>query len=367
MKKVKKRLKLLKIRNRYSILLNPFKITKENKLKFKAKSQSKYTLFFFILLKIFYIILLFYIYHLEHKSKLIAKINTFISNNIIKSNYNKIKACLCVIGKNENLYVKEYVTYYKNLGYNHISIYDNNDVNGERFEDVLLDEINSSFVTIQNFRGKSSLHILRGPQCLAFRDCYDRYSKEYDWISFFDFDEFLEVRPMAKNIQEFLANPRYSKCDNIKINFLIYGDNELLYYDNRSVQERFTIPNYRHYSNNIVKSTVRGGLPHNYWKYKCSIHTSYMNVTNCNSEGKIIPHNSGMSPMNHTYAAIKHYYTKSVEEYVNKTKRGDAFVFKGYNPPWKRQRMKTYFMYNNYSVEKEELFKKLFKLNDKVR
>ena len=32
--------------------------------------------------------------------------------------------------------------------YNHIYIYDNNDVNGERFEDVLDDEIKSNFVTI---------------------------------------------------------------------------------------------------------------------------------------------------------------------------------------------------------------------------
>ena len=84
-----------------------------------------------------------------------------------------------------------------------------------------------------------------------------------------------------------------------------------------------------------------------------------MNVTNCNSEGKIIPHNSGMSPMNHTYAAIKHYYTKSVEEFVNKTRRGDSFVYKGYNDFWKRKRMKVYFGYNNYSLEKENLLKKL--------
>ena len=46
-----------------------------------------------------------------------------------------------------------------------------------------------------------------------------------------------------------------------------------------------------------------------------------MNVTNCNSQGDIIKYDSGTNPMNHTYAAIKHYYTKSVEEYVNKTRR----------------------------------------------
>ena len=199
---------------------------------------------------------------------------------------------------------------------------------------------------------------------MAFRHCYDSHRREYDWLSFFDFDEFLEVRPKARSIQEFLGNPRYNKCQNIKINFLIYGDNELLYYDNRPVQERFTKPNYNHPSNNIVKSTVRGGLEHNYRRFKCSFHTSYMNVTNCNSQGDIIKYDSWTNPMNHTYAAIKHYYTKSVEEYVNKTRRGDSFIYKGYTDFWKRKRIKAYFGYNNYSLEKENLFLKLFRLKE---
>ena len=145
---------------------------------------------------------MFYIYILEHKKKFKSNINKFISNYILHNAYKYIKACLCVIGKNENLYVKEFVTYYKNLGYNHIYIYDNNDVNGERFEDVLDDEIKSNFVTIKHYRGKNALHIQRGPQCMAFRHCYDSHRREYDWLSFFDFDEFLEVRPKARSIQD---------------------------------------------------------------------------------------------------------------------------------------------------------------------
>ena len=131
------------------------------------------------------------------------------------------------------------------------------------------------------------------------------------------------------------------------------------------MQERFTNPLYNHPSNNMVKSTVRGRLEHNYWRIKCNVHTSKMNVTNCNSQGNVIPFDTGQSsPINHTFAAIKHYYTKSVEEYVEKTKRGDSFVYKGYNTYWKKKRIKLYFGYNNYSTEKENLFKKLFEIKD---
>ena len=115
-------------------------------------------------------------------------------NFAIKSR--KVSICLCVIAKKENLYAKEYVNHYKKLGYSHIYIYDNNDINDEKFEDVIKDEIDSGFVTIINIRGK-----IRG-QCFAYKDCYEKYNKLYDWLSFFDFDEFLSIK--EKNIQNFL-------------------------------------------------------------------------------------------------------------------------------------------------------------------
>ena len=111
-----------------------------------------------------------------------------------------------------------------------------------------------------------------------------------------------------------------------------------------------------------MKSTVRGGLEHNYWSINCCVHTSHMNVTNCNSQGEIISYNAGRSPMNYTFAALKHYFSKSLEEYVKKVKRGDSFIPTGYNEGRKRAKMRRYFGYNKYTIEKENLFKKLFKL-----
>ena len=337
--------------NNYKILSYHSKNLKSNQYKYVQKKVSKEYKIIQIISKISFIFIFYFLFNIDEY---------IISLNPIS----KIKVGLCVIGKNENLYVKEFVEHYKKLGYNHIYIYDNNDVNGEKFEEVLKSEIDSNYVSIINYRGKSAAHIIGGPQCKAFKDCYGNHKDEYDWLSFFDFDEFLEIKPYAKNIQEFLGNPRYKNCDNIKINFLFYSDNDLLYYDNRPVQERFTKPLYNHPDNNVVKSTVRGGLPDNYWNNKCCVHTSLMNVTNCNSQGDIMLYSSGNSPMNHTFAALKHYFTKSLEEYVNKTKRGDSFIPVPYTGDWKRKRIRRYFGYNKFSVEKENLFKKLFDLKD---
>lgn len=48
---------------------------------------------------------------------------------------------LCVIAKNENLYINEFITYYKKLGIRKIFLYDNNDKYGENFTDVISGEI----------------------------------------------------------------------------------------------------------------------------------------------------------------------------------------------------------------------------------
>ena len=77
--------------------------------------------------------------------------NLIIKKNI-NNNRSKTKVCLCCAAKRENLYISEFVNHYKNLGYNNIIIYDNNDIDGERFEEVIPDEINSGFVKIVNFR-----------------------------------------------------------------------------------------------------------------------------------------------------------------------------------------------------------------------
>ena len=48
-----------------------------------------------------------------------------------------MKTALCAIAKNENLYIREWVEYYMKLGFSNIILYDNNNINGECFEEVI--------------------------------------------------------------------------------------------------------------------------------------------------------------------------------------------------------------------------------------
>ena len=307
----------------------------------KKKGFKKYKLIFLLFLFLFYLTLIVY-------NILLKKIKIKINR---KEN---IKICLCVIAKKENLYAKEYVAHYKKIGYNHIYIYDNNDKNDEKFEDVLQDEIYSNFVTIVDIRGR-----VKG-QCYVYNDCYEKHHKEYDWLSFFDFDEFLEVK--AKNIQEFVTNPRYNKCIVIKTNFLFYSDNGLLLYDRRPLEQRFTKALYRHGCNAWSKVTVRGGINENYWSKGCTPHTSRFKVTNCDARGKIVSYKQGYTRPNFKYAYLKHYYTKTAEEYYIKSSRGSAFNNVKWTNRRKKYKFRLFFRYNKKTKEKVEILKKLFNM-----
>ena len=120
------------------------------------------------------------------------------------------KICICTIGKKENLYAREYVTYYKNLGINKIFIYDNNDINDEKFDLILKDYINENFVEIIDFRGRI------GPQVESMEDCRKKNFKHFDWLIFFDMDEYLFLRNYT-NINKFLEQKIFQKCQRIEL------------------------------------------------------------------------------------------------------------------------------------------------------
>ncbi len=69
-----------------------------------------------------------------------------------------------------------------------IFIYDNNDLNGESFEDIIRDYIKNKNVEIINYRGKKTM------QVNMMRDCYKKNNKKYDWFIMYDMDEFIFLK-----------------------------------------------------------------------------------------------------------------------------------------------------------------------------
>ena len=293
---------------------------------------------------------------IEVKKNFLCNLKEYIKKSAFKS-----KVGLCVIGKQENKYAKEFVDYYKSIGFDHIFIYDNNDKDGEKFEEVLSEYISQNFVSIINYRGYRGKE--NHPQFDAYIDCYEKNSKNYVWLAFYDFDEFLYLKK-HKTIQEFVDEEKFENCNNIKINWIIYTDNNLIYYENKPVQERFTTPILRHIANSHVKSLVRGNLPTNYWSGMINPHSSNNDYTCCVPSGETIDSKTPFNKEpNYDEAYIKHYNTKTIEEFIDKAKRGSATrVFVKDETFW-RTKLGYFFSLNKKTKEKLDYIKKVLNLS----
>ena len=157
--------KYLKGNNNNKII---FKKKSKQKVFRMKKSKTSIKNYLLIFLSLIFIIALSYISFV------------FIHKKYIDDSYNesynsksKTKVGLCIICKGENLYIEEFVNHYKKIGYNHIFIYDNNDIDGEKFDIVLKKEIKDNYVTIVDFRGKNTTRQLFE----AYIDCYEKITK----------------------------------------------------------------------------------------------------------------------------------------------------------------------------------------------
>ena len=194
----------------------------------------------------------------------------------------------------------------------------------------------------------------------AYIDCFEKNNKNYDWLSFFDIDEFLELKPKNIKINEFLDNERYKDCQNVKFNWLIYTDNDKLYYENKPVQERFTTSlNDSKFFNQHIKSTVRGNLSSNYWINAPTPHASRNQFSACSSSGTQLVDKASpfVHPPDYQFAILKHYRTKSIEEYCNKIKKGKPDSQINY-----KEMIDWFFQTNKVTQEKIDYFNKQFNI-----
>jgi len=239
-----------------------------------------------------------------------------IPNNIAP----KMTVCLCTLGKNENKYTREFVEFYKNIGVDKIIIYDNNDEDGEKFEYVIPDYINSSFVEIIDYRGQDSI------QLPSINDCFQKYMKIYNWIMINDMDEFIHLK--ENNIKKFLSLDRLKNCNVIHFNWRHHSDSGQIYYKNESLFKRF--PDIVTRVPETVKSIIRGKRKPIYTN---NHHVLKYNYSCCNAFGIKIMENEFINEIQIRNPDYKdyffdHFYTKSAEEYIEKKIEEIVFLVK---------------------------------------
>ena len=267
---------------------------------------------------------------------------------------NDLKVLLCCIGRLENKYIREYIEYNKNLGFTNICLYDNNRDNEDDFNTVIGDYIKSGYVILKDYR-----NITTPCQFKAYNECYAEYGDKYDWIAFFDIDEFLFLNN-CRNVKEYLSDNAFKDFDMIHLNWLLFGDCGMIYDNGLPVLARFKIPldvnlstGYNVPDTFHIKSIIRGGLER--ITYAQTPHTPIDdNIRCCNSFGIQCDSKLPFAPYDFRKGGLLHFTTKTAEEYANKVKRG----FCDGNPIKNKELIELFFKRNEVTEEKVEYFKK---------
>ena len=273
-----------------------------------------------------------------------------------------MRTLLCGIAKLENNYIREWVEYHKNKGFTNIVLYDNNDVDGETFDSVIGDYIRSGYVILKNWRGRELAQIP------SYNSCYNEFKNQYDWIAYWDIDEFI-VFEKEKTIDEFLSKDVFKNQQNIRICWKQYTDNGLVKANGNYSIKRFTevfdksfclknkIPIANYYNSNTqCKGILRTDIekvnitsPH--------VHSVTKDVVD--ATGK--PCKDGIKIGNAPIwkgAWLNHYRFRTIEEFIKqKMVRLWPTGYKGGGSGYINTNL--FFQYNKKTAEKTELANRL--------
>ncbi len=231
----------------------------------------------------------------------------------------KDKYVVIACAKNEEDYIVEWIEHYLSLGFDKIFIADNNDAGSDALYSTISSYVLSGKVQMFDYRGDPS------PQVGLYVD----FCREgnFKWCAFYDCDEFLDIGAYP-DIKSYLA--QFDGYDVVMLNWLVFGPNGEITRKKGGIQERFKVPQgplLYFKENSFIKSMVRGDRE----KFKdCWFNGSHVPY---NDRGDISYTVAGCytpSVVGHAYfhpryknGYIKHYYTKSFEEWAtNKSRRG---------------------------------------------
>lgn len=217
---------------------------------------------------------------------------------------------ICLLIKDENAYINEWLEWHIGIGFEHFYIYDNGS------EIPISESVKSEYAPYCTFIDFSGEHANTQLEC--YDDALNRYRHCTKWLAFVDTDEF--IRPInGEKIDDFLKG--YEQHDGLYIRWVIYNANGLVKKDKRSQRERFTrvsdcIPPKPFGKSIIQPSKIRTMGTHfptgKIGEYDIVDSDGRWMKTACSEFSK------------NEHIVIDHYFTRSHEEWLEKAKRGSC-------------------------------------------
>ena len=216
-----------------------------------------------------------------------------------------MKTAICVMIKDENDYLDEWLSYHLNLGIDEIFLYEDRD--SKSHLDIVKPygdrvHLNSIDVIFDSKRYNKNNRF----QLILFNYFPEMYRDKFDWILFIDLDEFLILK---KPLHELLKE--YDDKSGILFKWKFYGASGHVNKPTGKVMDNFT--------KHVITTHS--------WGWNCK---SFINCKNFKRWKKEIHEvDGGVYPLTESgfhKGWINHYFTKSWEEWKTKIlERGDAY------------------------------------------
>jgi hypothetical protein len=262
---------------------------------------------------------------------------------------------ICTIARLENKYIRDWVSYHLAIGFDHITLYDNNHEGEDNFYDAIPEYIDNGLVDILNVRDKKNI------QNACYNEYIEKYAPSYDWNAIIDADEYITLNNKFHNVKEWLSQEKFNDADTIHINWMIYCDGNIHADYSKPLPLRCrpynldTCDTYNFPENFHIKTLVNGksqllGVSKFLNPHFIAMPSNSICYDDC---GDKIENNSPFHSYSFKECWIRHFNMKSLEEFIAyKVKRG----FPDGAPA---NSVERWFKINGKTEEGIELYKKM--------
>jgi glycosyltransferase involved in cell wall biosynthesis len=235
-----------------------------------------------------------------------------------------MKSAVCLVVRNEEHDIAEWIAYHALLGFNTQIIFDNCSSDGT--ERVIRAAEGLYDIRFHQWTNRST-----ESQMAAYEAACEAYKLEFDWIAFLDSDEFLVLTGQEK-INTLLA--RFERWSGIAINWAIYGSSGHVDRPGDLILEAFTHrANTDFFATRHVKPIIRPSFASRCLNPHCFDLSGHINGSYCNTLGKTmewfpVSDGNGIIPglsrdfADYSIARVNHYFTRSRAHWHAKLKRG---------------------------------------------
>jgi hypothetical protein len=258
-----------------------------------------------------------------------TKPGTFFPRKSLLVNVNRSEVegvAICAIQKNGKKYLEEWIDYYRVIGINKIYLYDNSP--DHELKEWIYNP--SDILEIRHFPGEAQ-------QKPAYDHCARKIKAErlYEWVAFFDLDEFLVLKNHSSIQEMILAVTQGFEPENLSglaINWLIFDHNNHLHYQPLPVSQRFQrreVAVNMHVKTIVYIENYAGYINPHAFLY------SRKDLFAFDTTGKRLNESPWFNPDGPSdIAVLYHYSIKSIDEYHSRCERGRADASREQERSW---------------------------------